>query len=41
MSKIDLSLPSRFMDACVAKDKDEVKYLGHGNWEIKEWNWSE
>ena len=23
MSKIDLSLPSKFMDACVAKDKDE------------------
>ena len=21
--------------------RDEVKYLGHGNWEIKEWNWSE
>ena len=22
-------------------ERDEVKYLGHGNWEIKEWNWSE
>ena len=27
MSKIDLSLPSRFMDACVAKDKDEALRL--------------
>lgn len=22
-------------------ERDEVKYLGHGNWEIKECNWSE
>ena len=27
MSKNDLSLPSRFMDACVAKDKDEALRL--------------
>ena len=27
MSEIDLSLPSKFMDACVAKDKDEVLRL--------------
>ena len=27
MSKIDFSLPSRFMDACVAKDKDKALKL--------------
>ena len=27
MNKIDLSLPSKFMDACVAKDKDNALRL--------------
>lgn len=30
MKEIDLSLPSKFMDACVAKDKDKALRLAGG-----------